>query len=144
MRIAIINGPNLNLLGIRQPEIYGSDGMGGCLEHLNDNYPDITFTFFQSNQEGDLSDEIQRAGFEDDFLIINAGGYTHTSVAIADAIAAVTAPCIEVHISNVHARESYRRHSYISPVCVGSISGFGLNGYVLAVEACLRMKRVSR
>lgn len=144
MRIAIINGPNLNLLGIRQPEIYGSDGMGGCLDHLRENYPDISFSFFQSNQEGDLIDEIQRAGFEDDFLVLNAGGYTHTSVAIADAISAVTAPCIEVHISNVHARESYRRHSYISPVCVGSISGFGLNSYVLAVEACLRMKSVNR
>ena len=135
MKISIINGPNLNLTGKREPEIYGSQSLDSYLQLLAAAYTDVEFSFFQSNIEGEIVDEIQRKGFDSDGIIINAGAYTHYSLAIADALSAVTAPAIEVHISNVHAREEVRRHSELAPVCVGVIAGFGLDSYRLAVEA---------
>jgi len=132
--IIIINGPNLNLLGKREPEIYGEQSFEQYLETLKEKYPSILFEYFQSNIEGELIDKIQEVGFKTDGIILNAGGYTHTSVAIADAIKAVETPVIEVHISNVDAREDFRRTSMIGPVCLGSISGFGLKSYKLAIE----------
>lgn len=134
MKIAIINGPNLNLLGKREPGIYGNQTFEEYFEGLKGKFSDVTFSYFQSNIEGELIDEIQRVGFEWDGIIINPGGYTHTSVAIGDAIVAVTAPVIEVHISNVHAREEFRRLSHVSAKAVGSIFGLGLKGYELAVQ----------
>ena len=136
-KIQIINGPNLNLLGRREPEIYGSQGFDTCLEHLRDIFPDCTIQYFQSNTEGALIDKIHEAGFTVDGIVLNAGGYTHTSVALRDAIKAVDAPVIEVHISNVHAREEFRRHSMLSAVCKGVIAGFGLDSYRLAVQAIM-------
>lgn len=137
-KISIINGPNLNLLGVREPGIYGREGFGVCLERLAARYPDVEFTYFQSNHEGAIIDELHRVGFGDcDGIILNAGAYTHTSLAIADAIAAINVGVIEVHISNVHAREQVRHHSMISPVCRGVIAGFGLDSYRLAVEAII-------
>ncbi len=135
MKISIINGPNLNLVGKREPEIYGTQSLENYLQLLATAYPDVQFTFFQSNVEGEIVDEIHRVGFDSDGIIINAGAYTHYSLAIADALSAVAAPAIEVHISNVHAREEVRRHSELAPVCVGVIAGFGLDSYRLAVEA---------
>lgn len=134
MRIAIINGPNLNLLGTRQPEIYGSQTFEQYLEKLKVQYPEVEFTYFQSNVEGELVNAIQKMGVECEAIILNAAAYTHTSVAIGDAVAAVSVPVIEVHISNVQARESFRHHSYITKHAAGVISGFGLEGYRLAVE----------
>jgi len=134
-KIQIINGPNLNLLGKREPEIYGSEGFDACLNNLRAAYPDVELLYFQSNSEGALIDKIQEAGFATDGIILNAGGYTHTSVAIRDAIKAVDAPVVEVHISNVHAREEFRHRSLISAVCKGSIIGFGIDSYRLAIEA---------
>lgn len=134
MRIAIINGPNLNLLGKREPEIYGTEGFETFLEMLKQGHPDIVFSYFQSNIEGELIDALQREGFSADGIILNPGGYTHTSVAIGDAIAAITSPVIEVHISNVHAREAFRKISHVSAKCRGTISGLGLKGYALGVE----------
>lgn len=134
MRIAIINGPNLNLLGKREPEIYGNQSFDHYLEILKTKYPDISFSYFQSNIEGELINELQRVGFDHDGIIFNPGGYTHTSVAIGDAIAAIKSPVIEVHISNVHAREDFRKISHVSGKAVGSITGLGLKGYDLAVE----------
>src|SRR3569833_1960584 len=134
MKIAIINGPNLNLLGTREPTIYGSQTFEQYFETLKAAFPSVTFQYYQSNVEGELINELQRVGFEHDGIIINPGGYTHTSVAIGDAIASITAPVIEVHISNVHAREDFRKISHVSAICKGTIAGLGLKGYALAVQ----------
>lgn len=133
-KILILNGPNLNLLGKRQPEVYGSMSFETYFESLQAAFPDMTLTYFQSNHEGALIDKIHEVGFTFDGLVINAGGLTHTSVALADAIASVPMPAVEVHISNIHARESFRHHSYLSAVCQGMICGLGLTGYHLALE----------
>jgi len=135
MNIEIINGPNLNLLGKREPEKYGHSSFEEYLKILVARYPGINFNYFQSNTEGEIINEIQKSGFSSDGIILNAGGYTHTSVAITDAIAAVKAPVIEVHITNVAAREEFRHTSLIGRTCSGTISGFGLDSYRLAVEA---------
>ena len=137
MKIQIINGPNINLLGKREPSIYGSVTFEAYLAGLRQRYADIEIDYFQSNIEGELIDCIQQAGFEADGIILNAGAYTHTSIALQDAIRAVPAPVIEVHISNVHSRESYRHVSMIASACNGVICGFGLNSYRLALEALL-------
>jgi 3-dehydroquinate dehydratase-2 len=134
MRIAIINGPNLNLLGTREPEVYGSQTFEQYYEELRAKYAAVTFSYFQSNIEGELIDELQRVGFSSDGVILNPGGYTHTSVGIGDAIAAIKAPVIEVHISNIHAREEFRRISHVSAKAKGTIAGLGLKGYELAVR----------
>ncbi len=138
MKISIINGPNLNLLGKREPDKYGRISFEDYLSTLKSLYHDIDFEYFQSNVEGELIDEIQKKGFSSDGIILNAGGYTHTSVAIADAIASVNAPVVEVHITNIAAREEFRHLSLIARNCTGSISGFGLDSYRLAVEALLK------
>ena len=134
MQIAIINGPNLNLLGKREPGIYGSQSFEDYFETLKAAYPAINFHYYQSNVEGELINEIQRLGFSYDGIVINPGGYTHTSVALGDAIAAITSPVIEVHISNIFGREDFRKISHVSGKSVGVISGLGLKGYALAVE----------
>jgi 3-dehydroquinate dehydratase II len=134
MRIAIINGPNLNLLGTREPEVYGSQTFEQYYEELRQKYPAVTFSYFQSNVEGELIDELQRVGFSSDGILLNPGGYTHTSVAIGDAVAAIKAPVIEVHISNVQAREDFRRLSHVSAKAKGTIAGLGLKGYELALS----------
>jgi 3-dehydroquinate dehydratase-2 len=134
MRIAIINGPNLNLLGTREPEVYGSQTFEQYYEELRATYPAVTFSYFQSNIEGELIDELQRVGFSSDGIVLNPGGYTHTSVAMGDAIAAIKAPVIEVHISNIHAREEFRKLSHLSAKAKGTIAGLGLKGYELAVR----------
>lgn len=139
MKILIINGPNLNLLGKREPAKYGNSTFEDYLEILKSRYPEIRFEYFQSNVEGEMVNEIQRAGFSFEGIIINAGGYTHTSVAITDAIAAVSSPVIEVHITNISTREEFRHTSLISRTCAGSISGFGLDSYRLAVEAIIEL-----
>ncbi|WP_129618588.1 type II 3-dehydroquinate dehydratase [Bacteroides stercoris] len=135
MRIQIINGPNINLLGKREPSIYGSVTFEDYLAELRKKYTDVQIDYFQSNIEGELIDKIQQAGFDADGIILNAGAYTHTSIALQDAIRSVTAPVIEVHISNVHAREAFRHVSMIACACRGVICGFGLNSYRLALEA---------
>lgn len=135
MKITIINGPNLNLLGKREPEKYGSVTFESFLLLLKENYPRISFDYFQSNIEGELVGRIQEAGFASDGIILNPGGYTHTSVAIGDAVSSVAAPVVEVHITNVQAREEFRHNSLVGRFCSGSIIGFGLDGYRLAVEA---------
>lgn len=132
-KIAIINGPNLNLLGKREPGIYGSTSFEAYFEKLKADNPEITFTYFQSNVEGELVNYLHQVGFDYDGILLNAGGYTHTSVAIRDAIAAIKTPVIEIHISNVFAREDFRHHSMIAPKCVGSICGLGLQGYELGL-----------
>jgi len=134
-KIEIINGPNLNLLGRREPEVYGHRSFDDFLEQLRRQYPDVEIGYYQSNHEGDLIDRIQAVGFEADGIVLNAGAYTHTSIALHDAIKAVTAPTVEVHISNVHQREEFRHKSFISAACRGVICGFGLDSYRLAVEA---------
>ena len=134
MKITIINGPNLNLLGTREPEVYGSQTFEQYFVALQELFPAVSFSYFQSNVEGELINELQRAGFSADGIILNPGGYTHTSVAIGDAIAAIKAPVIEVHISNVHAREEFRRLSHVSGKAKGTIAGLGLKGYELAVR----------
>ncbi len=139
MKILIINGPNLNLLGVREPTIYGNTGFDSYLVKLKEQYPNIEISYFQSNHEGVLVDKLHEVGFQPVGIILNAGAYTHTSVALADAISAITAPVIEVHISNVMRREQFRHHSYISPVCVGTIAGFGLDSYRLALEALINI-----
>jgi 3-dehydroquinate dehydratase II len=139
MKINIINGPNLNLLGKREPEKYGHSSFEDFLIVLKGRFPDITFEYFQSNIEGEIINEIQKKGFTGNGIILNAGGYTHTSVAIADAIASVKSPVIEVHITNIAAREEFRHTSLIAGNCAGSISGFGLDSYRLAVEALIEM-----
>lgn len=142
MNITIINGPNLNLLGVREPGIYGSRGFDSYLEELRKLYPQVDIAYFQSNHEGDIIDMLHEVGFgATDGIVLNAGAYTHTSLAIADAISAIKAPVIEVHISNVHAREEVRHHSMISGVCRGVIAGFGLDSYRLAVENLLNGQR---
>lgn len=133
MKIAIINGPNLNLLGTREPGIYGSQTFESFFTSLKERYPQVEFVYFQSNVEGELINELQRVGFTYDGVIINPGGYTHTSVAIGDAIAAIVAPVIEVHISNIFSREEFRKISHVSAKSVGVISGLGMKGYELAV-----------
>lgn len=134
MKIAIINGPNLNLLGKREVSVYGNIPFEEYLQKLQDKFPHIHFTYFQSNIEGDLINELQRVGYGFDGIILNPGGYTHTSVAIGDAIAAITTKVIEVHISNVHAREDFRKLSHVSGKAEGSIFGLGLVGYELATQ----------
>ena len=134
MKIAIINGPNLNLLGKREVDVYGNMPFEDYLDELKQKFPEVEFSFFQSNVEGEIVNELQRVGFSYDGIILNPGGYTHTSVAIGDAVAAITTPVVEVHISNVHAREEFRRISHVSAKAAGSIVGLGLKGYQLAVE----------
>ncbi|MEE4285352.1 MAG: type II 3-dehydroquinate dehydratase [Mariniphaga sp.] len=137
MNILIINGPNLNLLGKREKSIYGAERFEDYYEKLKSHFPDITFTYFQSNIEGELVDKIHEFGFSSNGIIINAGAYTHTSIAIRDAIAGVTTPVTEVHISNTLTRENFRHQSVIGPVCRGCIMGFGLDSYRLAVLSYL-------
>lgn len=139
MRIQIINGPNLNLLGKREPEIYGSQSFDTYFNLLKQNYPSLKLDYFQSNIEGEIIDKIHSVGFEYDGIVLNAGAYTHTSVAIGDAIKAVAAPAVEVHISNIYSREEFRRISHISSSCVGIISGFGMNSYSLAIDALIEV-----
>lgn len=134
MKVIIINGPNLNLLGKREPEIYGHESFEDYFAQLQQEFSMITLHYFQSNAEGEIINKLHEVGFSYDGIIINAGAYTHTSIAIADAIGAIRSPVIEVHISNIHAREAYRHHSYLAPKCVGSIIGLGLKGYELAIE----------
>ncbi|MBR2233834.1 MAG: type II 3-dehydroquinate dehydratase [Prevotella sp.] len=136
-RILIVNGPNLNLLGRREPGIYGQQSFDDFLPLLRSRYPQVEIDYFQSNSEGALLDRIQQEGFSIDGIVLNAGAYTHTSVALHDCIRAITCPVIEVHISNVHQREEFRHHSMISSVCRGVICGFGLDSYRLAIEALL-------
>ncbi|MBQ0121259.1 MAG: 3-dehydroquinate dehydratase [Bacteroidales bacterium] len=137
MKISIINGPNLNLVGVREPEIYGNMSMDSYLKQLVEKYPQVEFELFQSNHEGSIIDEIQRVGFDADGIVINAGAYTHYSIAIGDALKAVTAPAIEVHISNVQAREPYRHVSMIKDSCRCVIAGYGLDSYRRAVDAII-------
>jgi 3-dehydroquinate dehydratase-2 len=134
MKIAIINGPNLNLLGKREPGIYGSTSFEQFFDELKRKYSQVELHYFQSNIEGELINELQRVGFDHDGIILNPGGYTHTSVAIGDTLAAITTPVVEVHISNVHAREDFRKLSHVSGKAVGSIIGLGLKGYDLAIQ----------
>ncbi len=134
MEIIIINGPNLNLLGKRETDIYGEDTFEDTLLHLRGLFSEVSLHYFQSNHEGAIIDKLHEIGFSYDGIILNAGAYTHTSIAIADAIAAIEAPVIEVHISNVYKRETFRQHSYLSANCEGVIVGFGLRGYELAIQ----------
>ncbi len=143
MKIMIINGPNLNLLGIREPNVYGNQGFVEFMAELTQKYPQIGFEYYQSNVEGELINALQEAGFSFDGIIINPGGYTHTSVAIGDAIAAIKAPVVEVHISNVHAREEFRKISHVSAKAKGTIAGLGLKGYELALLYLLDLKKES-
>lgn len=133
MKIQVINGPNLNLLGKREPEIYGSESFEDYFEQLKKRFPQVQLSYFQSNIEGELISKIHQVGFEFDAILLNAGGYTHTSVALSDAISGVTTPVLEVHISNIYKREEFRHKSIISKSCVGMISGLGLKGYELGV-----------
>lgn len=135
MKILLINGPNLNLLGIREQSIYGNKSFENYFDTLQKSYPEIDMEYYQSNVEGELINKIHERGFTYDGIIINAGAYTHTSIAIRDAISGVKAPVIEVHISNILTRESFRHESLIGPVCIGSIMGFGLDSYRLGIEA---------
>ncbi|MBQ6032184.1 MAG: type II 3-dehydroquinate dehydratase [Prevotella sp.] len=137
MKILIINGPNLNLLGTREPGIYGSSSFDSYLPELQKRYPEIEIGYYQSNVEGELINKMQEVGFSYDGIILNAGAYTHTSIALHDCIRSLTTPVIEVHISNVHQREPFRHKSMISSACKGVICGFGLDSYRLAVEAFL-------
>ena len=137
MRIVIINGPNLNLLGKREPDVYGHEGFDGFLESIKADHSNVEIDYFQSNVEGEIINKLHEVGFSVDYILLNAGGYTHTSVSIADAISAIDTPVIEVHISNILAREEFRHTSLIGGKCKGSISGFGLNSYRLALQSCL-------
>lgn len=137
MKIQIVNGPNLNLLGKREPGVYGNVSFEDYLNTLRNQYPDIQIDYYQSNIEGKMIDKIHEVGFDYDGIILNAGAYTHTSIALQDAIRAIKTPVIEVHISNVHQREEFRHKSMISCACVGVICGFGMNSYKLAIEALL-------
>lgn len=134
MKILILNGPNLNLLGIRETEIYGKQDFLSYFDNLKESYNDIHLEYYQSNVEGEIINKLHSVGFDFDGIILNAGGYTHTSVSIRDAIAAITTPVLEVHISNIYAREEFRHTSMISEVCIGTIAGLGLQGYKLAIE----------
>lgn len=138
MKIQIINGPNLNLLGVREPGIYGSQGFDEYIKQLRDMYSILDIDYFQSNVEGELINKLHEVGFSYDGIVINAGGYTHTSVAIADAIAAIKTPVVEVHISNIYAREAYRHVSLTGKNCKGVLTGFGMDGYRLAIESLLK------
>jgi 3-dehydroquinate dehydratase-2 len=137
MKIAIINGPNLNLIGTRETDVYGSESFEHFFAKLRKKYEKIDFDYYQSNVEGELINELQNSSRKMDGIILNAGGYTHTSVALGDAIAAIKVPVVEVHISNIEAREDFRKISHISAKCAGTIFGFGLKGYELAVESFL-------
>ena len=138
MKIAIINGPNLNLLGKRETDIYGNMPFEKYFDELQKKFPQVSLHYYQSNVEGELVNELQRLGFDYDGIILNPAAYTHTSVAIGDAIAAIKTPVIEVHISNIYARESFRHHSYMAKHCWGTISGFGLTSYELAIDAFVK------
>ncbi|MBB2147833.1 type II 3-dehydroquinate dehydratase [Pedobacter gandavensis] len=138
MKIQIINGPNLNLLGVREPGIYGNLGFDEYIAQLRTMYSILQIDYFQSNVEGELINKLHEVGFEYDGIVINAGGYTHTSVALADAIAAIKTPVIEVHVSNIYAREEYRHVSLTGKNCKGVLTGFGLDGYRLAIESLLK------
>lgn len=140
MKIIIINGPNLNLLGVRQPEIYGSEPFEAKLKDLRSQFPELDIHYFQSNHEGELIDKLHETGFSYAGIILNPGGYSHTSVALADAVAAIKSPVFEVHLSNIYSREEFRRHSYISPYCKGVISGLGLYGYEAALHALISLQ----
>ena len=140
MRILIINGPNLNLLGVREKSIYGDQGFEQYFEELKTTFPSSQLSYYQSNVEGELIDKLHEVGFEYDGIVFNAGAYTHTSIAIADAIAAINTPVVEVHISNVYAREKIRHESLMSKNCIGAITGFGLNSYNLALEYLINLK----
>ncbi|MEZ7867429.1 MAG: type II 3-dehydroquinate dehydratase [Paludibacteraceae bacterium] len=134
-KIIIINGPNLNLLGKREPDVYGNHDFENYFNRLKASYPDVELDYFQSNVEGEIINKLHETGFSYDGIILNAGAYTHTSIAIADAIRGITVPVVEVHISNVFSRENFRHHSYLSEVCRGVIVGFGLDSYRLAIES---------
>src|SRR5579872_4619149 len=134
MNIQIINGPNLNLLGVREKSIYGDSNFETYLEELRKRYPQVSISYYQSNVEGEIINKIHEVGFSFDGIVLNAGAYTHTSIAIADAIAAIKTPVIEVHISNVYKREEFRHHSMLAANCKGVIAGFGLDSYRLAIE----------
>ena len=138
MTIQIINGPNLNLLGVREPDVYGCTSFDDFLPRLRACFPDVQIDYFQSNIEGELIDKLQAVGFQCDGIVLNAGAYTHTSIALADCIRAISAPVVEVHISNVHQREVFRHQSMIAAACRGVICGFGLDGYRLAMESFKR------
>ena len=140
MKLIIVNGPNLNLLGIREKNIYGDTSFEEYFQSIKDKFSNIDLEFFQSNHEGELIEKIQEIGFSYDGIIINAGGFTHTSVALRDAIASVKTPAIEVHISNILTREEFRKKSYLSDVCKGIISGLGLKGYEFAIDYFLSQK----
>ena len=140
MKILILNGPNLNLLGVREPGIYGNSSFDEYLPQLRAKYPDVEIEYYQSNIEGEMINKMQEVGFTYDGIVLNAGAYTHTSVALHDCIRSLKSPVIEVHISNVHQREPFRRHSLISSACKGVICGFGLDSYRLAVEAIVQLK----
>lgn len=140
MKIQIINGPHLNLLGTREPGIYGSTTFEDCLEKLRRQHPRVEIDYFQSNIEGELIDKLQQTGFSCDGIVLNAGAYTHTSIALLDCIRSLKSPVIEVHISNVHSREEFRHKSMIAPACMGVICGFGMDSYRLAVEAIMHTK----
>lgn len=137
MKIIIINGPNLNLLGVREKSIYGSQDFQSFFTELQREYGDVELSYFQSNHEGEIIDKLHEIGFSYDGVVLNAGAYTHTSLAIGDAIASITTPVVEVHISNVHQREAFRHHSYLAKNCIGVICGFGLNSYKLGVASFL-------
>jgi 3-dehydroquinate dehydratase II len=137
MKILIMNGPNLNLLGVREPGIYGNSSFESYLPQLKERYPEVELEYYQSNIEGEMINKLQEVGFSYDGIVLNAGAYTHTSVALHDCIRSLKSPVIEVHISNVHTREEFRHHSFLSPACMGVICGFGLDSYRLGVEALL-------
>jgi 3-dehydroquinate dehydratase II len=142
MKIAVINGPNLNLLGKREPGVYGNQSFEDYFQTLKGIFPEVEFLYFQSNIEGELVTELQRTGFVYDGIVLNPAAYTHTSVAIGDAVAAIPAPVVEVHISNVHAREDFRKLSHVSAKAKGSIFGLGLMGYELAVRYLITLHPV--
>jgi 3-dehydroquinate dehydratase-2 len=137
MKILLINGPNLNLLGVREKSIYGNTSFETYFQTLRNRFPDIEMEYFQSNIEGELINKIHENGFNCEGIILNAGGYTHTSVAIRDAVSGIKSPVVEVHISNILTRESFRHESLIGPVCLGSIMGFGLDSYRLGIESII-------
>ena len=141
MNICIINGPNLNLLGLREKNIYGEISFDTYFKELKSVFSNITFSYFQSNIEGELINKIHELGFKYDGIILNAGGYTHTSVSLSDAVASVKTPVIEVHISNIYSREEFRKESLLAKNCIGSISGFGLSSYKLAIQAFLDLNK---
>lgn len=143
MKIQIINGPNLNLLGKREPEKYGTETFEERIGTLRETFPEIAFDYFQSNIEGEIINKLHETGFSYDGIILNPGGYTHTSVSIADAVASVKSPVVEVHITNIAAREEFRHNSLVGRYCAGTIAGFGLDGYRLAVEALIGIRKKS-